>query len=233
MLNELPRNIIDLRELEVLDISYVLFRAQQQGANQADTVRSFRHNAFQSLPKSIILLPSLVTLDISHNSLAEVSFLSGDRPDQAVLDYRKDNAFLTSFPGTPTRSKFVAEDTDVVLPSLKQMMLQGNKLTNSSLPPVWPENLESLDLSRNALSGQWDVTSLAACRQLKKVVVARNGLTSLIRDDDEEGWRSLESFDLTDNEVRDEEHVAQVFGSRSGFNLVSLFTDLTALMAFD
>lgn len=174
-----------------------------------------------------------MTLDISHNSLAEVSFLSGDRPDQAVLDYRKDNAFLTSFPGTPTRSKFVAEDTDVVLPSLKQMMLQGNKLTNSSLPPVWPENLELVDLSGNALSGQWDVTSLAACRQLKKVVVARNGLTSLIRDDDEEGWRSLESFDLTDNEVRDEDRVAQVFGSRSGFNLVSLFTDLTALMAFD
>lgn len=199
----------------------------------AKTIRSVRHNAFHSLPKSIILLPSLVTLDISHNSLAEVCFLSGERPDQAVLDYRKDNAFLTSFPGTPTRSKFVAEDTDVVLPSLKQMMLQGNKLTNSSLPPVWPENLELVDLSGNALSGQWDVTSLAACRQLKKVVVARNGLTSLIRDDDEEGWRSLESFDLTDNEVRDEDHVAQVFGSRSGFNLVNLFTNLTALMAFD
>jgi Leucine-rich repeat (LRR) protein len=233
MLSELPRNIIDLRELEVLDISYVLVYARQRGVNEAEPIPSLRHNAFQSLPKSIILLPSLVTLDISHNSLAEVCFLSGERPDQAVLDYRKDNAFLTSFPGTPTRSKFVAEDTDVVLPSLKQMMVQGNKLTNSSLPPVWPENLELVDLSGNALSGQWDVTSLAACRQLKKVVVARNGLTSLIRDDDEEGWRSLESFDLTDNEVRDEDHVAQVFGSRSGFNLVSLFTDLTALMAFD
>jgi Leucine-rich repeat (LRR) protein len=233
MLSELPRNIIDLRELEVLDISYVLVYARQRGVNEAEPIPSLRHNAFQSLPKSIILLPSLVTLDISHNSLAEVCFLSGERPDQAVLDYRKDSAFLTSFPGTPTRSKFVAEDTDVVLPSLKQMMVQGNKLTNSSLPPVWPENLELVDLSGNALSGQWDVTSLAACRQLKKVVVARNGLTSLIRDDDEEGWRSLESFDLTDNEVRDEDHVAQVFGSRSGFNLVNLFTNLTALMAFD
>jgi Leucine-rich repeat (LRR) protein len=174
-----------------------------------------------------------VTLDISHNSLAEVCFLSGERPDQAVLDYRKDNAFLTSFPGTPTRSKFVAEDTDVVLPSVRQMMLQGNKLTNSSLPPVWPENLESLDLSGNALIGQWDVTSLAACRQLKKVVVARNGLTSLLREDGQEGWRNLECFDLSDNEVRDEEHITPVFGSRSGFNLVSLLTISTVYMIFD
>ena len=166
-------------------------------------------------------MPSLVTLDLSHNSLVEVNFLSGERPDQAVLDFRKDNAFLTSFPGTPTRSKFVAEDTDVVLPSLAQMMLQGNKLTNSSLPDTWPENLELVDLSGNILMGRWDVTSLAACRRLKKVIVARNGIQSLTRCGLEDGWNSLVHFDLSHNEIEDEDEITAVFASRSGINLVS------------
>jgi hypothetical protein len=38
MLSELPRNIIDLRELEVLDISYVLVYARQRGVNEADPI---------------------------------------------------------------------------------------------------------------------------------------------------------------------------------------------------
>lgn len=158
---------------------------------------------------------------MSHNSLVELDWSAPERPDQAVLDFRKDHAFLTSFPGTPTRSKFVAEDTDVVLPILKQMMLQGNKLTNHSLPDAWPENLEMIDLSGNALMGRWDVTGLAACRRLKKVVVARNGIRTLTQDGQRDGWVSLECFDLSNNEVEDEDQVRAVFGSRSGLNLVS------------
>jgi Leucine-rich repeat (LRR) protein len=164
----------------------------------------------------------LTTLDISHNSLNELSFSSPDRPSQAVLDFRKDNAFLTSFPGSPKRSRFVAEDIDQVLPSLRQLSLQGNSLTNTGLPLEWPELLEHLDVSGNKLSGQWDVSGLAACKNLESLVAVKNNVTGLCDSGAEGRWPSLKTLDLSQNGIVQEDNVIAIIGKSGGLTLVSI-----------
>lgn len=114
-------------------------------------------------------------------------------------------------------------DSDVILPSLKQLDLQGNKITNQGLPALWPEELEQVDLSGNLLSGRLDLSGLATVKELKTLKLVKNGLARL----EAEGlgsklaWRSLEEVDVSRNEFVKTDDVMGAFQGSHQAKIVS------------
>lgn len=168
---------------------------------------SSRDNLVASFPACLILSPSLQTLDLSRNSISCIAWDNPVRPNQEVLQSRKDVSFFDSFPSTPTKSDFRDDDTDEVMPSLRTLSLSNNKITNLGLRQAWPRNIEVIDLSENRLQGVLDITALALLPRLKRLILSGNGLTGVLVQAQEEAvlWPSLELVDLKKNEIRAEE----------------------------
>lgn len=162
-------------------------------------------NLLSAIPASIILSPSLTMVNLSRNRLTSISWDDPARPNQEVLQSRKDNSFFDSFSGTPTKSEFHDNDVDEIMPAVKTMALGGNGMTNAGLPSRWPKNIESIDLSDNKLLGVLDLTAFASLPRLKHLNLRGNGISSvLVESEEEDLWRSLECINLEKNEIRTE-----------------------------
>jgi hypothetical protein len=155
-----------------------------------------------------------------------------------VLQSRKDVSFFDSFPSTPTKSNYRDEDTDELMPSLRNVSFSNNVLTNVGLPQTWPRNVESIDLSENRLQGILDVTALALLPRLKRLNLRGNGLTGVRLQAAEDAvlWPSLETIDLEANDIRAEETLVDALEldrpyttsgteSRGTVHIVSGFSD--------
>lgn len=162
-------------------------------------------NMLSAIPASIILSPSLTTVNLSRNKLTYISWDEPARPNQEVLQSRKDNSFFDSFSGTPTKSEFHDNDVDEIMPAIKTMALGSNGITNTGLPSRWPQNIESIDLSDNNLRGVLDLTVFASLPRLKHLNLRGNGVSGvLVQSEEADLWPSLDCMDLEKNEIRTE-----------------------------
>lgn len=159
-----------------------------------------------AVPASIILSPSLSSVNMSRNKLTSVSWDDPARPNPEVLQSRKDNSFFDSFSSTPTKSMFHDNDVDEILPGIKSLSLGENRITNTGLPSRWPRNIESIDLSDNMLQGVLDLTAFASLPHLKHISLRGNGITGVLVQSEQGAdlWPSLECIDLEKNEIRSE-----------------------------
>jgi hypothetical protein len=163
-----------------------------------------------AIPASIILSPSLTTVNLSRNNFTSISWNDPARPSQEVLQSRKDNSFFDSFSGTPTKSVFHDNDVDEIMPAIKAITLSSNGITNAGLPSRWPQNIECIDLSDNKLQGVLDLTVFASLPRLKHLNLRGNGIAGVVvRSDEENLWPLLESIDLEKNEIRTEAAVTE------------------------
>jgi Leucine-rich repeat (LRR) protein len=199
---------------------------------------SFRDNLISAFPACLILSPSLQIVDLSRNSISSISWDNPVKPNREVLQSRKDVSFFDSFPSTPTKSDYRDEDTDELMPSLRNVSFSSNVLTNVGLPQTWPRNVESIDLSENRLQGILDVTALALLPRLKRLNLRGNGLTGVRLQAAEDAvlWPSLETIDLEANDIRAEETLVDALEldrpyttsgteSRGTVHIVSGFSD--------
>ena len=140
-LTEIPIQVWELEQLEVLDLSWNQLTTLPESIFQLTnlTQLDLSHNQLTTLPESIFQLTNLTQLDLSYNQLTTLPEFISQLTNLTQLDLSGNE--LTTLP------EFISQ-----LTNLTQLDLSGNELTTLPESISQLTNLTQLDLSGNELT---------------------------------------------------------------------------------
>ncbi len=180
-LHEIPDDISNLSELRFLYLENNLISEIPVSIKRLNNLETF--SIASNIVKNISNIPtSIKILNVSNNKLrGKVSICLPNL--QEFISYRNGLSMVQFFETKNleivnlSNNALTSSPTSESIPSLKSLILKNNQI--SDLPHKIPSTIKHIDLSKNKLNANLDLTSWGALPNLNELDLSSNGLVSL------------------------------------------------------